>query len=168
MANPLDRIITNIRKLVNDDLTSQQPAVQSSVIVAELGSALAYALDVPSAALSSAREMEKYYTDYHLPRVNKIVSDINELFIIDTAMTLRIAQALWFFRYRLVHDSTSIAAIISTTARVHKLLPAVVSEHIAGLYDLEATGYNAPPSAIARFSDIVRFEVTNILTKSGD
>ena len=164
-AYPLSTIATNLRKLVNKDLSTRGSDVQSAIIVTELSAGIATALQLPANALDSRNDAEKYYTQYHLPVVRKVISDINELFIIDTTSIQRIVSTIWMLRYRMVHEATGLGEVITNLARISSLLPTGIIEKTLPFYNV-GEERSDEVNAVRWFGDSVAFNVNEIINES--
>lgn len=161
---PVSAIAVAIRKLVNNDINTRDAGTQSAVIVTELSSAIAYSLQLPANPLDSRNDAERYYTQYHLPLVRKLVSDVNELFIIDSTSIQRIVHTLWMLRYRLVHEATGMGEVLTNLARISNLLPAQIIEKTLPFYNV-GEERSEEANSVRWFGDTMTFNINKLVAE---
>lgn len=92
----------NIRHVL--DSTNLSVKQKGALISFTFAQALAYQLQLPSAPIASVKS---FYTDTHGTAIGKVVSDLNEHFVIDVRQTLDLVFKIFNMRYDLVYNATS-------------------------------------------------------------
>lgn len=116
MQNPLNihpvDIITAIKAAISA-IPNVSNEERKKLIAVGLGKNLATALDLPNRIEGS---MRIWYETSHAQFVNKVISEVNEVYLIDTALAQETCF-MWFeFRYMLVYNPQAYASFIDRLA----------------------------------------------------
>lgn len=96
-----------IRRLSNfsdTKLSHLQLSDRALMVATLLGISIGCTAPLPSAAVNSIDQ----YTSDTLSSFNKIISEINEVFVIDTDTVMSVANSIHRYRYQMVFNSTAI------------------------------------------------------------
>lgn len=130
MSKNLHDIAENLRDLVRDQMSNCTTNVTNSVIIQCVGTAIAYAIPLPSAEVTEMSP-EDHFNSFHRYAVTRLIEGLNEEFQVDTAQILRVAIQLWLFRYRMVFTPVAINGILHVLANASGLYPEFVQEGVA-------------------------------------
>lgn len=107
----------------------QVPLEKRKVLVTlALSKGTAYSLALPTSPVESASQ---YYANTHRAVVEKLLSEINELFIIDYASCSDLIFKIWRMRYRMVYDVAALdvlAFLDGTLGENQREIPPVYRE----------------------------------------
>ena len=84
-----------------------------SVQSVALGVALAYVCPVPATAVRGAG-VDTYFINHHFSNIDAMLSQLNEVFLIEIQTVHDVARTIWNMRYRSVHISTEDIADLAT------------------------------------------------------
>lgn len=122
-----------LRNLVNQTLSNHGANETNAVIVQTIGTAIAYALPLPHEEVAE-HSAEEYFNNFYRRNVTRIVGELNEEFIVDTATISRVAVQMWLLRYRMVFNPRAVAGVIHGLARLEGIFPEFVNEGLEKVY----------------------------------
>lgn len=133
MASKITDLAELLRNLVNQTLSTHGTNETNAVIVQTIGTALAYALPLPHEEITE-QSVEEYFNNFYRRNVTRIVGELNEEFIVDTATITRVTVQMWLLRYRLVFNPRAAAGVIHGLARLEGIFPEFVNEGLEKVY----------------------------------
>lgn len=106
--------MSNIIKLVNSLRSSDNGEATeafSETIQIQLATAMAMVLEIP---LTSETNAQTYYSQTHESKIRKLVSQINELYLLDVPLVTQLIQKNYITRFKLIHRPQEvIGAVVS-------------------------------------------------------
>lgn len=89
------------------------PNSQRIAMAIALGRAISLQLPLPATVVN---EIGSFYNEHHDAVVNRVVSQINEVYIVDTSLVRTVAQTYYTFRYQMVYSPAMHADVIDRLA----------------------------------------------------
>lgn len=99
------QLITAITRIVNESTPTENRSAFVTLLVSR---AIAFNLQLPT---SRVENIYDFYIASHLATVERLVSEINESFVIPVQDTIKATRELWVARYRMVFTPTHEQAI---------------------------------------------------------
>ena len=97
------------------------------IIAVAVGRAISIGLAMPTSEITVTPE--HYYDDNHQSTVNRIVSALNEMYVLDVGLVIDTARMYFTFRYRMIYDPNMFAEFLDRCMLwSDDILPARVKE----------------------------------------
>lgn len=117
-----------LHEQINTDLAGLKSDQVKAVLDYQLASSLAYALPLPASAALTDSALGGQWEAKHARPVAKFLDDINRDFMIDYSTIIRMAQAIWVFRYRIAYEPCYLHASLSRALCAAKVIPGDVAQ----------------------------------------
>lgn len=122
----MSRIVTELQTQISG-IVDLNPIDRSRVTAMVLANSIATQINVPSTKVPNPKI---YYIENHRSAVEAIVSEVNELMVIDGALVIELVEQFWNIRYRFINepfDNTSMN-IMAVLCQIGGALGAQFSE----------------------------------------
>lgn len=93
--------LPQLARHIDSLVTTLPSADRKRVIAIAIGRAISISLALPSQETSIGPEL--HYDQSHVPTVNSIVSQLNEIYPLDVALVIDVTRMYYAFRYNLVY-----------------------------------------------------------------
>lgn len=132
----VNHISTRLKALESRVLANQSPLQRSRIIAMGIASAIAYGLQLPT---SPVVNVDLNYFESHEAMVEKLVSNINETFILDVKLIMTLIESIYKLRYNMVFQPDLFVSLFDHLAlSVDGLLPDLIRADISTMAGKEA------------------------------
>ena len=107
------------------------PQTQRTALAIALGRAISLEIAMPATAVT---DINSYFNDHHNEVINRIIGQINEVYVVDTALVKTVVTSYYRFRYELVYSPALHADMLDRLVALRpEMFPPVINDFITPL-----------------------------------